>query len=200
MDTRTPRSGPLRRWDHFKQVIRDLTATRLAAPTARSNHRRRKQRQTDYRGSLLCRHLRLQVTFRDMPPSPAVEARVRDRVAALGDLYDYRVPCRDRGAPSAPSPGPPLPCRPFTSWFQLQVGAHGTRSRRASCPRRRCSSCRPVRDAFDAATRQLEIGVTAVSSASRNRLPHTVSSRSSLPIMASLCSAIDEGGDLFPPK
>ncbi|HXH03029.1 MAG TPA: HPF/RaiA family ribosome-associated protein [Candidatus Competibacteraceae bacterium] len=38
--------------------------------------------------------LPLQITFRDMPPSPAVEAKIREKVAKLEQFYDRIMSCR----------------------------------------------------------------------------------------------------------
>jgi ribosomal subunit interface protein len=36
----------------------------------------------------------LQITWRDMPPSPAIEAEIRERVAKLAQFHDHIVSCR----------------------------------------------------------------------------------------------------------
>ena len=38
--------------------------------------------------------LPLQITFRDVSPSPAIEARIRDQAAELEQVYDHIVSCR----------------------------------------------------------------------------------------------------------
>jgi ribosome-associated translation inhibitor RaiA len=35
----------------------------------------------------------LRITFRDMPPSPAVEANIRERAARFDEIYDHVIGC-----------------------------------------------------------------------------------------------------------
>lgn len=97
---------------------------------------------------------RLQITFRGLPPSEAIEARVRDRAEKLDGLFDRIISCHVLvEAPHAHQHKGNV----YEIHINLRVPRHDiVVSRAAALNHAHEDAYVAVRDAFDAAERQLE--------------------------------------------
>lgn len=97
----------------------------------------------------------LQITFRDMEPSPAVESKIRDKAAKLEQFYDHITSCRVTvQAPHAHSQQGKL----FEVRIELEVPGRALVVSHEHHHRDQAheDAYVAVRDAFDAMQRQLE--------------------------------------------
>lgn len=97
---------------------------------------------------------RLQITFRGLPPSEAIEAKVRERAEKLDSLFDRITSCRVHvESPHAHQHKGKL----YEIHIELSVPQHEiVVSRAANANHAHEDVYVAIRDAFDAATRQLE--------------------------------------------